>query len=123
MNLKALFPRRASWIVGGLAAAMAIPMVSTPAQGFGISLDLPFFRVRSYDGYYYYDNDYHHPHGYHSHYYRPHGRYYYAPRTWYGTDEDVHYNADGTIQHETTRKYVGPDGKLYEETIDKHTHY
>lgn len=50
------------------------------ADDFGISLDVPFFRVRAHDGYYYHDNDYHHNYDYRSHHYEPAKRHYYYPR-------------------------------------------
>lgn len=114
------------WTLSLSAALLFGLMTPAPVQAddWGFSLNLPFFRVRANDGYYYYDNDYYHPYRYRSYHYGPNHRYYYHPRTWdLGTDEKVRYNADGTIEHETTRKYIGPDGRTYEETIDQHKHY
>jgi hypothetical protein len=124
MNSIRLFLNK--YTLGVSAALLAVAFAPAPVQAgdWGISLNLPFFRVRASDGYYYYDNDYRHPYRYRSHNYRPHNRYYYHPRRWdLGTEEDVRYNPDGSIEHETTRRYIGPDGRTYEDTVDRHTHY
>jgi hypothetical protein len=89
-------------IVAGLTGMVSIPS-PVRADDWGISLDLPFFRVRAYDGYYYYDNDYMRPYWYQSYHYAPEGRYYYYPyrhrqypphKHWMGPDGNHRYYED-----------------------------
>lgn len=90
-------------IVVGLTGMISMP-ATVQADDWGISLDLPFFRVRAYDGYYYYDNDYMRPYWYQSYHYAPERRYYYYPR--HNRPIPPH------------RHWVGPDGTI--RNYDRH---
>ena len=91
-----------------LLAACALVLVSAPApvqaSDWGISLNVPFVRVRPHNGYYYRDNDYQNPYSYSSHYYAPQQRHYYYPsRSRHHSD-----------RHHSDRA-VGADGSRYSE--------
>ena len=91
-----------------LAAASALVLVSAPppvqAGDWGISLDVPFIRVRAQDGYYYRDNDYNNRYSHRSHQYAPEQRYYYYP------SQHRHHNNDHNYD-----RWVGVDGHRYGE--------
>ena len=92
------------WVVAASALVLALAPAPVQANDWGISLNVPFVRVRSYDGYYYQDNDYQHPYSYRSHHYAPEQRYYYYPTQHRRRDNDRHYD-----------NWVGVDGHRYSE--------
>ena len=91
-----------------LVAASALVFVSAPApvqaDDWGISLNVPFVRVQSHNGYYYRDNDYQNPYSYRSYQYAPEQRYYYYP------SQSRRHRNDRQHDH-----WVGVDGRIYSE--------
>jgi len=91
-------------VVAASALLLALAPAPVQASDWGISLDVPFVRVRAQDGYYYRDNDYENPYSYRSHYYAPQQRHYYYPSRSRHHDEHRHYD-----------RAVGADGRRYSE--------
>lgn len=94
-----------------VACCLAIFVIAPPpvqADDWGISLDIPFFRVRAHDGYYYHDNDHHNHYYHHGHYYEPTKRYYYYPRKKHHHHHD-HFDA-----------WIGVDGHSYRDHKKHH---
>jgi lysozyme family protein len=87
--------------VAGLVLAIAPAPVQ--ASDWGISLNVPFVRVQSHNGYYYRDNDYQNPYSYRSHHYAPENRHYYYP-------SQSRRQRDRQHDH-----WVGVDGRIYSE--------
>jgi hypothetical protein len=92
------------WLVAASALVLILPSAPVQAGDWGISLDVPFIRVRSHDGYYYRDNDYGNRFSHYSHHYEPEQRYYYYPSERRHHDDDHYYD-----------RWVGVDGRRYGE--------
>ena len=92
------------WVVAVSALILALAPAPVQANDWGFSLDVPFVRVQSHNGYYYRDNDYYNPYSYRSYHYAPEQRYYYYPSQSRRQREDR--------QHD---HWVGADGRIYSE--------
>lgn len=96
-----------------IIATMALALVWAPApvsaDNWGISLDVPFVRVRPHQGYYYRDNDYGNRYSPRSHYYKPENRHYYYP------SQSRHQHGDRNYD-----SWIGVDGSSYG---DRHRHH
>src|SRR3972149_4683933 len=114
MKPKNLAVKRLGLVAAVFSLVCLLAPMPVQADDWGFSLDLPFFRVRSHDGHYYRDNDYPPRYGSPGRHYAPEHRHYYYPRRGGVDVEHIQRNPDGTIYHETDRRWIGPDGRVYE---------
>lgn len=91
-------------LVAACALLLVLPPVPVQAGDWGISLNVPFVRVRAQDGYYYRDNDFNNRYDYQSHVYAPEQRYYYYP-----SHSRRHHSSD------RYNNWVGVDGRTYRD--------